>query len=124
MKKPNNQAEKDRSMETQVDLRVEALEPVAPKLAANHNETLNRAASKKQFPINISSSTMRRRALGSLAACGLAFLFLQPTGAYELSAADDGPDALSKQQVFRATGKTLAEWGAEWWQWAFEHPEV
>jgi hypothetical protein len=125
MKKPNNQDEKDRSMETQADLRVEGLEPVAPKLAANHNETLNRAASKKQFPIRISSSTMRRMALGSLAACGLALLFLQPTGADERAPVDDPrPDVLSKEQVLRATGKTLAEWGAKWWQWAFEHPEV
>ena len=40
----NNQSEKDvkeRVKETEIDLRVEELEEViAPKLAANHNETL------------------------------------------------------------------------------------
>jgi len=31
---------------------------------------------------------------------------------------------LSKQQVRAAIGKSIAEWGAKWWQWAYEHPEV
>jgi hypothetical protein len=34
------------------------------------------------------------------------------------------PNALSKHQVRAATGKTIAEWGARWWQWAYAHPEV
>jgi hypothetical protein len=86
---------------------------------------LNRRASKKQLPISISSSTMRRMAVGSLAVCGLALLFLQPTGADDRAPGGHRPpDVLSKEQVLRATGKTLAEWGAEWWQWAFAHPEV
>jgi hypothetical protein len=41
MNKQSNQAEKELSTESQIDLRVEELEAViAPKLAANHNETL------------------------------------------------------------------------------------
>ena len=41
MNKESKQAEKERSTENEIDLRVEELEPViAPKLAANHNETL------------------------------------------------------------------------------------
>ena len=41
MNKQNKQAEKERSTENEIDLRVEELEEViAPKLAANHNETL------------------------------------------------------------------------------------
>jgi hypothetical protein len=34
------------------------------------------------------------------------------------------PDVLSNAQVLAATGKSIAYWGARWWQWAFEHPEV
>jgi hypothetical protein len=41
MNKQNEQVEKERSTENEIDLRVEELEAViAPKLAANHNETL------------------------------------------------------------------------------------
>jgi len=41
MKSQSNQDEKERSMEQEIDLRVEELEEViAPRLAANHNETL------------------------------------------------------------------------------------
>ena len=36
----------------------------------------------------------------------------------------DGADVLSAHQVQKATGKTIAQWGAKWWQWAFDHPEV
>src|SRR4029079_14662515 len=31
---------------------------------------------------------------------------------------------LSNDEVLTQTGKSIAEWGAEWWQWAFENPEV
>jgi len=31
---------------------------------------------------------------------------------------------LSSSEVQALTGKSIAEWGAEWWQWAFLHPEV
>jgi hypothetical protein len=34
------------------------------------------------------------------------------------------PDVLSNAQVQAATGKSIAYWGAKWWQWAFDHPEV
>lgn len=34
------------------------------------------------------------------------------------------PHVLSNAQVLAATGKSIADWGARWWQWAFEHPEV
>ena len=41
MNKQSKQAEKERPVEKQVDLSVEELEAViAPKLSANHNETL------------------------------------------------------------------------------------
>jgi hypothetical protein len=31
---------------------------------------------------------------------------------------------LSNEEVVGVTGKSIGEWGAEWWQWAFENPEV
>ena len=31
---------------------------------------------------------------------------------------------LSNQEVLNETGHSIAEWGAKWWQWAFDHPEV
>jgi hypothetical protein len=36
----------------------------------------------------------------------------------------DGPQVLSNRQVLAGTGRSIAEWGAEWWRWAFDHPEV
>ena len=38
---------------------------------------------------------------------------------------DEGEvDVLSNLQVRRRTGKTIAEWGALWWKWAFDNPQV
>ena len=34
------------------------------------------------------------------------------------------PHVLSNAQVPAATGQSIADWGARWWQWAFEHPDV
>ena len=34
------------------------------------------------------------------------------------------PHVLSNAQVLAATGQSIADWGARWWQWAFEHPDV
>jgi len=31
---------------------------------------------------------------------------------------------LSNDEVQGLTGKSIADWGAEWWQWAFNNPEV
>jgi hypothetical protein len=31
---------------------------------------------------------------------------------------------LSNAEVQALTGKSIAEWGAEWWQWAFKNPEA
>jgi hypothetical protein len=31
---------------------------------------------------------------------------------------------LSNDEVQGLTGKSIAQWGAEWWQWAFENPQV
>src|SRR6476660_1677475 len=31
---------------------------------------------------------------------------------------------LSNDEVQGLTGKSIAEWGAEWWQWAFQNPAV
>jgi hypothetical protein len=53
-----------------------------------------------------------------------------PLLAQPAHAADQGrreerrPDVLSNQEVRAATGRTMDEWGAKWWQWAYEHPEV
>jgi hypothetical protein len=33
-------------------------------------------------------------------------------------------DVLSNQEVRRRTGKTIAEWGARWWKWAYDNPQV
>lgn len=35
---------------------------------------------------------------------------------------DDG--VLSAHEVLAETGKSIEEWGAAWWQWAFENPDV
>lgn len=45
------------------------------------------------------------------------------------SAGDDSresraPQVLSSQQVRALTGKSVGQWAAKWWQWAFDHPEV
>ncbi len=37
---------------------------------------------------------------------------------------DDGPAVVAPGEVRAVTGKSLAEWGARWWQWAYENPEV
>ena len=38
----------------------------------------------------------------------------------------DGRDAdvVSSRRVRAATGKTIAQWGALWWKWAFDNPQV
>ena len=52
-------------------------------------------------------------------------LFLPIASAHEGDRDDErGAEVLSNQQVRAATGKTIAQWGAKWWQWAFDHPEV
>ena len=33
-------------------------------------------------------------------------------------------EVLSRLRVRAATGKTIAEWGALWWKWAFDNPQV
>jgi hypothetical protein len=38
-------------------------------------------------------------------------------------AASQSPEVLSAEQVLNKTGKTIAEWGAEWWQWGFDNPD-
>ncbi len=50
-------------------------------------------------------------------------LQLQPAFADDRGG-DRSPDVLSKHQVRAATGRTISEWGARWWQWAYDHPEV
>jgi hypothetical protein len=35
-----------------------------------------------------------------------------------------GPDVLSNIEVFFETGRTIDRWAAEWWQWAFDNPDV
>ena len=39
-------------------------------------------------------------------------------------AASQAPKVLSAEQVLSETGHTIAEWGAEWWQWAFDNTDV
>lgn len=39
-------------------------------------------------------------------------------------AGNQAPQVLSAEQVLAETGKTIAEWGAAWWQWAFDNPDV
>src|SRR5258706_12569806 len=34
------------------------------------------------------------------------------------------PEVLSAEQVLNETGQTIAKRGAQWWQWAFENPDV
>lgn len=31
---------------------------------------------------------------------------------------------LTPNEVLAETGRTIAQWGARWWQWAFDHPEI
>lgn len=71
---------------------------------------------------------MRYRPIrGSLAAAiTLTMLLLvQPATADERDGARGGGAAvLTNSEVREKTGKTIAQWGARWWQWAFAHPEV
>jgi hypothetical protein len=53
-----------------------------------------------------------------LAATALAFGFT-----FNFSARASEP-FLSNAEVQALTGKSIAQWGAEWWQWAFKNPEV
>src|ERR1043165_8863063 len=39
-------------------------------------------------------------------------------------AGSQAPKVLSAEQVLSETGQTIAQWGAEWWQWAFANPDV
>ena len=64
---------------------------------------------------------------GSLAAAiTLTMLLLvQPARADERDGArEGGPAVLTNREVREKTGKTIAQWGAKWWQWAFKNPEV
>jgi hypothetical protein len=64
---------------------------------------------------------------GSLAAAiTLTMLLLvQSASADEREGARDGGAAvLANREVREKTGKTIAQWGARWWQWAFQNPEV
>jgi PST family polysaccharide transporter len=54
-----------------------------------------------------------------LTAAALAFGF-----ALTLPARAAAGPFLSNSEVQALTGKSIAEWGAEWWQWAFQNPAV
>lgn len=52
-------------------------------------------------------------------------LLVQPASADERDGArEDGAAVLTNREVREKTGKTIAQWGAKWWQWAFKNPEV
>ena len=52
-------------------------------------------------------------------------LLVQPASADERDGArDGGATVLANREVREKTGKTIAQWGARWWQWAFKNPEV
>ena len=52
-------------------------------------------------------------------------LFAQPARADERDGArDGGAPVLTNREVLEKTGRTIAQWGARWWQWAFNNPEV
>jgi hypothetical protein len=63
-------------------------------------------------------------------AASLAVLLLaQPAAAHDQNRGDERreerrPEVLSNREVREATGKTISQWAAKWWQWAFDHPEV
>lgn len=61
---------------------------------------------------------------------------IDPAATNLLSRADAQPDmygdrsngdqveVLSSQRVRAVTGKTMAQWGARWWKWAYDNPQV
>lgn len=71
---------------------------------------------------------MKNRSIRGAFAASIAFamlLLMSPASADDRGGQEERrPDVLTNRQVLTQTGRSIAEWGAEWWQWAFDHPEV
>lgn len=71
---------------------------------------------------------MNHRPLSSTLATAITLammLLVQPAAADERDGARErGAQVLSQREVRERTGKSIAQWSARWWQWAFDHPEV
>ena len=67
------------------------------------------------------------RTFGATAIILMLALLGQSASALAGSGADGGwrsGPVLSDDEVAAATGKSIEQWGAEWWQWAFNNPDV
>ncbi len=64
----------------------------------------------------------KTRILALVAAVGMAVVLIEKVARAE--DANERTGVLSAEEVLKATGKGIDEWGDSWWQWAFLNPNV